>query len=78
MHAVFLAPEEDCHYSPEESRKTRVSGTSVNLADLISEDKSRKEKTREEKRRGPKMVQDSLDMTPRTPKARQDAPKMAQ
>ena len=26
MHAVFLAPEEDCHYSPEESRKTQVSG----------------------------------------------------
>ena len=41
MHAVFLAPEEDCHYSPEESRKTRVSGASVKLADLISQDKSR-------------------------------------
>ena len=44
MHAVFLA-QADCHYSPEESRKTRVSrasGGSILLLDLISQDKSRK------------------------------------
>ena len=35
MHAVFLAPEEDCHFSPEESRKTQKSGGSIKLLDLI-------------------------------------------
>ena len=40
MHAVFLAPEEDCHYSPEESRKTQKSGGSIKLLDFISKSKS--------------------------------------
>ena len=40
MNAVFTMPEEDCHYSPKESRKTRMSGGSVPLADLISTSRS--------------------------------------
>ena len=49
MHAVFLAPEEDCHFSPEESRKTQKSGGSIKLLDLIIDKSKSKSRTRRKK-----------------------------
>ena len=45
MHAVFLAPEEDCHFSPEESRQTQKPGGSIKLIDFVNQGKSRKKST---------------------------------